>query len=166
MSIFRTTLLALLACAPLLTAAASYDITTAWPVNVGPLNPHLYTPTKCLPKAWYEPLVRVPADGAVKPWLATRWSHSADGKVWLFTLRNDVQFSNGEPFNAQAAVANFRRCWLTGSAMPGWSSPIRLPTCGRSAIRSCRLRSKAPTTLSCRSWLCRARSVLSPFAVC
>ena len=33
MSIFRTTLLALLACAPLLTAAASYDITTAWPVN-------------------------------------------------------------------------------------------------------------------------------------
>ena len=39
------------------------------------------------------------------------------GRVWLFTLRNDVQFSNGEPFNAQAAVASFGRCWLTGSAM-------------------------------------------------
>ncbi len=40
--------------------------------------------------------------------LATRWLHSADGKIWRFTLRDDVYFSNGEPFNARAAVANFR----------------------------------------------------------
>lgn len=121
MSIFRTTLLAFLACAPLLTAAASYDITTAWPVNVGPLNPHLYTPNQMFAQSMvYEPLVKYQQDGSVKPWLASSWSHSADGKVWLFTLRNDVQFSNGEPFNAQAAVANFqavlanrqRHAWL------------------------------------------------------
>ena len=121
LSIFRTTLLAVLACVPLLATAASNTLTTAWPVNVGPLNPHLYTPNQMFAQSMvYEPLVKYQADGSVKPWLATRWRHSADGKVWTFTLRDDVQFSNGEPFNAQAAVANFqavlanrqRHAWL------------------------------------------------------
>ncbi|MFK3704287.1 nickel ABC transporter substrate-binding protein [Klebsiella sp. NPDC088457] len=121
LSIFRTALLAVLACAPLLACAAPTQLTTAWPVNVGPLNPHLYTPNQMFAQSMvYEPLVQYQADGTVKPWLASRWSHSADGKVWRFTLRNDVRFSNGEPFNAQAAVANFqavlanrqRHAWL------------------------------------------------------
>src|SRR5690606_3644028 len=33
---------------------------------------------------------------------------ASDGKIWVFTLRDGVTFSNGEPFNAQAVVANFR----------------------------------------------------------
>src|SRR5690606_6039181 len=36
------------------------------------------------------------------------WKTSADGKTWVFTLRDDVTFSNGEAFNAQAAAENFR----------------------------------------------------------
>lgn len=109
MSIIRLTLLALLACVPLLAQAAPYQLTTAWPVNVGPLNPHLYTPNQMFAQSMvYEPLVKYQADGSVQPWLATRWRHSADGKTWWFTLRDDVAFSNGEPFNAQAAAANFR----------------------------------------------------------
>ncbi|MCS5960253.1 hypothetical protein LNP74_10935 [Klebsiella pneumoniae subsp. pneumoniae] len=39
-------LLALVACVPLLAQAAPYQLTTAWPVNVGPLNPHLYPPNQ------------------------------------------------------------------------------------------------------------------------
>ena len=59
MSIIRTTLLALFACAPLLACAASNEITTAWPVNVGPLNPHLYTPNQMYAHSMvYEPLVK------------------------------------------------------------------------------------------------------------
>ena len=121
MSIIRLTLLALLACVPLLAQAAPYQLTTAWPVNVGPLNPHLYTPNQMFAQSMvYEPLVKYQADGSVQPWLATRWRHSADGKTWWFTLRDDVAFSNGEPFNAQAAAANFqavlanrqRHAWL------------------------------------------------------
>ncbi|PLK57150.1 nickel ABC transporter, nickel/metallophore periplasmic binding protein, partial [Klebsiella quasipneumoniae] len=121
MSIFRLTLLALVACAPLLAQAAQHSLTTAWPVNVGPLNPHLYTPNQMFAQSMvYEPLVKYQADGSVQPWLATRWRHSADGKTWWFTLREDVTFSNGEPFNAQAAAANFqavlanrqRHAWL------------------------------------------------------
>ena len=110
MSRLRRTLFALLACASFLAHAAPADeITTAWPVNVGPLNPHLYTPNQMFAQSMvYEPLVKYQADGTVKPWLAKSWSHSAEGKTWTFILRDDVTFSNGEPFDAQAAAENFR----------------------------------------------------------
>lgn len=110
MSILRRTLIALLTCASFFAHAAAPDeITTAWPVNVGPLNPHLYTPNQMFAQSMvYEPLVKYQADGSVKPWLAKSWTHSDDGKIWTFTLRDDVTFSNGEPFDAQAAAENFR----------------------------------------------------------
>lgn len=110
MSRLRRTLFALLACASFFAhAAAPDDITTAWPVNVGPLNPHLYTPNQMFAQSMvYEPLVKYQADGSVKPWLAKSWTHTADGKTWTFTLRDDVTFSNGEPFDAPAAAENFR----------------------------------------------------------
>ena len=110
MSRLRRTLFALLACASFLThAAATDEITTAWPVNVGPLNPHLYTPNQMFAQSMvYEPLVKYQADGSVIPWLAKSWTHSADGKTWTFTLRDDVTFSNGEAFDAHAAAENFR----------------------------------------------------------
>ncbi|MGX9738370.1 nickel ABC transporter substrate-binding protein [Pseudocitrobacter corydidari] len=110
LSILRRTLIALLTCASFFAHAAAPDeITTAWPVNVGPLNPHLYTPNQMFAQSMvYEPLVKYQADGSVKPWLAKSWTHSDDGKIWTFTLRDDVTFSNGEPFDAQAAAENFR----------------------------------------------------------
>ncbi|MBJ3816096.1 nickel ABC transporter, nickel/metallophore periplasmic binding protein [Shimwellia pseudoproteus] len=104
-----------------LSPASATGLTTAWPVNIGPLNPHLYTPNQMFAQSMvYEPLVRYQADGTVIPWLATHWRHSADGKTWIFTLRDGVQFSSGEPFTAQAAKANFdavlanrkRHAWL------------------------------------------------------
>lgn len=95
-------------------------LTTAWPVNVGPLNPHLYTPNQMFAQSMvYEPLVKYTADGGVEPWLATRWTPSADGKTWVFTLRENVTFSNGEPFNADAVVANFRAV-LDNRARHSW----------------------------------------------
>ncbi|KFC04458.1 periplasmic substrate-binding component of an ABC superfamily nickel transporter [Trabulsiella guamensis ATCC 49490] len=122
MSTLRSLLLAFLACTSLLAYAAAPDeLTTAWPVNAGPLNPHLYTPNQMFAQSMvYEPLVKYQSDGSVQPWLAKSWTHSADGKTWVFTLRDDVRFSNGEPFNADAAVANFaavlanrpRHAWL------------------------------------------------------
>ena len=76
---------------------------------MGPLNPHLYTPNQMFAQSMvYEPLVKYQADGSVIPWLAKSWSHSEDGKTWTFNLRDDVKFSNGEEFDAQAAVENFR----------------------------------------------------------
>ncbi len=53
-------------------------------------------------------------DGAttnVRPGLAEKWETSADGKTWTFTLRKNVKFSDGTPFNADAALWNFQRQW-------------------------------------------------------
>jgi peptide/nickel transport system substrate-binding protein len=53
-------------------------------------------------------------DGAttnVRPALAESWTTSADGKTWTFTLRKNVKFSDGTPFNADAALWNFQRQW-------------------------------------------------------
>ncbi len=111
---------ALLLCLSFAATAALPTLTTAWPVNVGPLNPHLYTPNQMFAQSMvYEPLVKYQADGSVKPWLATSWTHSPDGKIWVFTLRDGVLFSNGEPFNAQAAAENFRAV-LDNRARHAW----------------------------------------------
>ena len=48
-----------------------------------------------------------PADGTVNPWLAESWTVSDDGKTYTFTLRQDVLFHDGTPFNAAAVKRNF-----------------------------------------------------------
>ena len=48
-----------------------------------------------------EPLYTVTADGkGVKPWLATSYTKSADGKTYTFKLRKGVKFSNGSPMTS------------------------------------------------------------------
>ncbi len=54
-------------------------------------------------------LVFQEADGTFSPWLAEEWSVSDDGTVYTFTLRDDVTFHDGEPFDAAAVKANFDR---------------------------------------------------------
>jgi peptide/nickel transport system substrate-binding protein len=50
----------------------------------------------------YEPLVdRDPETGKFVACLATSWKN-VDDNTWDFTLRKDVKFSNGDPFNADA----------------------------------------------------------------
>ena len=45
----------------------------------------------------------------VEPGLATSWSISDDGTEYTFNLRQDVQFQDGTPFNAEAVKFNFDR---------------------------------------------------------
>ena len=165
MSIIRLTLLALLACVPLLAQAAPYQLTTARPVNVGPLNPHLYTPNQMFAQSMvYEPLVKYQADGSVQPWLATRWRHSADGKTRWFTLRDDVAFSNGEPLTPSRGGQ-----FSGGAGQPPTPRPLEL------ANQITDVRALSATELQitlksayapyCKSWPCPARSASSPLAV-
>lgn len=58
----------------------------------------------------YDGLVRY-KDGTleVEPSLATSWSISEDGKTYTFALRENVNFHDGTPFNADAVVFNFKR---------------------------------------------------------
>jgi peptide/nickel transport system substrate-binding protein len=46
-------------------------------------------------------------DPKIYPGLATGYKISPDGKTYTFTLRKDVKFQDGTPFNAQAVKANF-----------------------------------------------------------
>jgi peptide/nickel transport system substrate-binding protein len=57
----------------------------------------------------YDSLVVQLPDNTIKPWLATEWSISPDGKSYTFKLRNDVKFHDGTPFNAEAVKYSFDR---------------------------------------------------------
>lgn len=88
--------------------------------NVGPLNPHLYSPNLMFAQTMvYDGLVKYEKDKLV-PNLAKSWDISEDGKIYTFHLRNDVFYSNGEKFDAKSVKANFdailanrkRHSWL------------------------------------------------------
>lgn len=56
-----------------------------------------------------EPLVeRDPTTGELGPLLATTWEQTSD-TTWTFTLRDDVTFSDGTPFDAEAAKHSIDR---------------------------------------------------------
>ncbi|MBF0377473.1 MAG: nickel ABC transporter, nickel/metallophore periplasmic binding protein [Desulfamplus sp.] len=85
----------------------------SWASNVGELNPHLYSPNQMFAQAMvYEPLVKYAEGGKITPWLAEKWTVSPDGKIYTFTLRKGVLFSDGTPFNAQAVKKNIESVLL------------------------------------------------------
>lgn len=71
------------------------------------LDPHVggNYPQALLATQYIEELVGL-EDGEPTPELATKWTTSDDGKTLTFTLRDDVTFTDGTPFDAAAVVAN------------------------------------------------------------
>lgn len=57
----------------------------------------------------YDRLLREDVDGEVGPMLATEYSASEDGKTFTLKLREGLSFSDGTPFNAEAAKFNIDR---------------------------------------------------------
>jgi peptide/nickel transport system substrate-binding protein len=57
----------------------------------------------------FDSLVHRTDDGDFVPHLATGWETSDDGLAWTFTLRDDVTFHDGTPFDAKAAKISFDR---------------------------------------------------------
>lgn len=56
----------------------------------------------------FETLVKQDENMEFQPGLATDWNR-VDDLTWEFTLREDVTFHDGEPFNAEAVKANLER---------------------------------------------------------
>jgi peptide/nickel transport system substrate-binding protein len=72
-------------------------------------------------QAVYDSLLHLEADGSLTPWLATKWAYTnADNTVLSLTLRTGVKFTDGQPFNAAAAVANLKRL----KASKGIAAPL------------------------------------------
>lgn len=57
----------------------------------------------------YDALVQRDGVGTYRPGLAEKWATSADAMTWIFTLRSNVWFHNGEKLTAEDVVASFNR---------------------------------------------------------
>ena len=76
----------------------------AIPPFLGNPQASMNAPTIYTYSAIFDGLTFVGHDGEVRPWLADSWER-VDDLTWLFNLRRGVQFSNGEPFTADAVVS-------------------------------------------------------------
>jgi peptide/nickel transport system substrate-binding protein len=54
----------------------------------------------------YDTLLRLDENAEPQPNLATEWAYNEDGTVLTLQLRDDVTFTDGEPFDAEAVKAN------------------------------------------------------------
>jgi len=62
----------------------------------------------------FESLVSLDWDASVQPQLAESWETSSDGLVWTFTLREDIEFHDGEPFDAESMALSLERALEEG----------------------------------------------------
>jgi len=76
------------------------------------------TPSIYITGGIFDGLTRLQANGKLIPWLATSW-RNIDPLTWEFTLRQDVVFSNGYPFNAEAIVTAVDYLVKPGPAIEG-----------------------------------------------
>ena len=57
----------------------------------------------------YDTLARADENGKIIPWLAEKWDIAADGKTVTFSLRKDVVYHDGTPFDAASVKWNIER---------------------------------------------------------
>ncbi len=69
-------------------------------------------------------LLYVDAEGKVSPWLAERWEQNDNATEYTLYLKSGVTFSDGEPLDAKAVVANLD-IWYAGRKNEG-INPIGL----------------------------------------
>ena len=71
--------------------------------NVPNLNTQMTssTPALFMADVWADGLMTYDRDAKRVPRLATKWEISEDGKTYVFTLRDGVKWSDGEPFTAE-----------------------------------------------------------------
>lgn len=76
--------------------------------NVGVLNPQGYNTNQMYAQNMiYEGLVKTDKKGNIIPSLAVSWHIKDSGKTYIFQLRENVKFANGELFDAKAVKKNF-----------------------------------------------------------
>ncbi|MCW2134244.1 ABC transporter substrate-binding protein [Arthrobacter sp. VKM Ac-2550] len=76
--------------------------------DISCLDPHVNgdMPQASLAANYLDSLVSQDKEGKIRPWLAESWEVSADGLTYTFTVRDDVYFTDGTKFTAEAVKAN------------------------------------------------------------
>ncbi len=89
----------------------SKTVTIALSENIIELDPHngVTVINGAFNDMLFNALIRADHEGGYEPDLATEWESSEDGTEWTFHLREGVQFSNGEAFNADDVVCTYQR---------------------------------------------------------
>ncbi len=90
---------------------------TAEPATLDPTATDAAAGTQALLYNVYETLVRIDAEGQLKPLLAQAWDVSEDRLTYTFRLSPAAKFSDGTPVTAEAVVANIERI-QTGNTAP------------------------------------------------
>lgn len=75
------------------------------------LDPHASSNgfSNIVTNSMYETLLTFDKDLKIQPLLAESWEMGDDGLSYTFKLREGVKFQDGEPFNAEAVVENWKR---------------------------------------------------------
>lgn len=111
----------------------------------------------------YDTLVRVDAQNNIQPDLATSWQYKTPTQL-IFTLRTDVQFQDGTPFNADAVVFNINRILSTHSS-PRYSEISDVQSVDKIDSSHVQFNLKAPFSPLLAALTDRAGMMLSPTAV-
>jgi peptide/nickel transport system substrate-binding protein len=87
------------------------DLTFTLPVEPDMLDPNVGSSRYdgVVLSSIFDPLILRSPDGKFLPNLLTSWNVSPDGLTWTLTLRQDVRFQDGTPFDAAALKFNFDR---------------------------------------------------------
>lgn len=87
------------------------DLVVALQADATNLDPHVSGNgiSNLMTLAMYETLIYFDENLKLQPRLAESWEMSDDGMQYTFKLRQGVKFTDGEPFNAEACVANYVR---------------------------------------------------------
>lgn len=87
------------------------DMVIAMQADATHLDPHVSGNgvSNTITNSMYEALITFDENLDLQPLLAESWTMSDDGLSYTFVLRQGVTFHDGEPFNAEAIVANWER---------------------------------------------------------
>jgi peptide/nickel transport system substrate-binding protein len=105
------------------------QLTVAYNIEPDTLDPAQQTTTAVtsMVSMVVEELVKYDKNGKLVPDLATSWQQSGDGLTYTFTLRQNVKFTDGTPFNADAVKWSLDRLNspATFKAQPGQLKVIK-----------------------------------------
>ncbi len=76
------------------------------PLAIDPLSRAFDPDSYAVISQIFDPLVYLDLEGNLQPALATHWEQLSETR-WKFTLRRNIQFHNGEPFNAKSVKFTF-----------------------------------------------------------